>query len=357
MKNKLTGKDRIRLALEHETTDRIPIGMLCGGINQPALKNFDHFLKKQEGIDAAAYINSFLDIVEIWSFDIGPKMKNGYDVMGVQRKDVSFGEGSYSEIAHFPLMGAQTLEEIKNHPWPDTSMFDYSMVPALINERNPDPSKATILGVANPFETAWSIRGFEQIFLDMMLQPEMAHELMKRVNDFFIEHFVKFIKASKGKIGYAFTADDVAGQDGLLLQPELYREFIKPYHTKLNAALHEAGVKIFYHSCGSVTNLVNEIKETGIDALQSLQFNAENMDPKFLKENYGKDISFEGGMCVQKVLPFGKQEDVIEMAETLIDELGKNGGYVFGPSHYVQAGTPPENIYAMFEKAQNYYPF
>ncbi len=358
MKTKpLTGKERLELCLNHETTDRIPIGMLCGGINPYAKSQFDAYMKKKRNISADTYIDSFLDIAELWSFDIIPEKEKKIDVFGVERRKVSYGMGFYEEIAHFPLRDAASLQPLKSYSWPDTGNFDYSLVQGLINEKVPDKNKAIILGVANPFETVWSIRGFDQIFMDMMMNPEMVHYLMDKVTNFFIDHFQQFIHAAKGEIQYAFTADDVAGQDGLLFSNDFYSEFLLPYHTKLHEALHHAGVKIFYHSCGSVTNMVKDIQESGIDALQSLQFNAKNMNPSYLKEHFGKTLCFEGGMCVQKILPFGPTDEVVLSAENLIKVLGANGGYVFGPSHYIQDGTPPENIEAMFETALHYYPY
>jgi len=355
--SELTGKERVRLALEHKTTDRIPIGMLCGGINPPAMRQFDALVIQEKGMTASAYIHGLLDIVEIWSLDIGPDPKDGVDVFGVKRGAISYGEGSYEEIVHSPLKEALTIADISNHTWPDTSLFDYSQVPAMIRKKADVNHQAIILGVANPFETAWAIRGFEQMFMDMMLAPDIIHAIMDRVTCFFEEHFTRFIRASGGIIEYAFTADDVAGQSGLLISEVDYSTFIKPYHTRLNKTLHELGVKVFYHSCGAVTDVVPALMATGIDVLQSLQMSAEGMDPDFLKTAFGDELCFEGGMDVQQWMPNEPVDGIREKSRKLIRVLGQDGGYVFGPSHYIQAGTPPENILAMFETAREYYPY
>ena len=81
------------------------------------------------------------------------------------------------------------------------------------------------------------------------------------------------------------------------------------------------------------------------------------MDPQHMKDNFGKVLCFEGGMCVQKVLPFGTIDEVREECRKLISILGKNGGYLCGPSHFIQAGTPAENIAAFFDEAMGFYPF
>ena len=91
--------------------------------------------------------------------------------------------------------------------------------------------------------------------------------------------------------------------------------------------------------------------DMGIDCLQALQFSAERMDPVLLKERYGDRLSFEGGISVQTTLAFGSVEQVEEEVRERIRVLARGGGYILGPSHAIQAGTPPENIAALFDTA------
>ena len=88
--------------------------------------------------------------------------------------------------------------------------------------------------------------------------------------------------------------------------------------------------------------------------LQALQFDAKGMDPIVLKREYGDRLCFEGGVSVQSTLPFGTPDDVREEVKARIDVLGREGGYILGPSHAIQAGTPPENIVALFDTAASY---
>ena len=60
---------------------------------------------------------------------------------------------------------------------------------------------------------------------------------------------------------------------------------------------------------------------------------------------------------MQQTLPWASEEPVRDETMQLIDVMGQGGGYILGPSHAIQAGTPPENIIAMFEPAGSYYPF
>jgi uroporphyrinogen decarboxylase len=133
-----------------------------------------------------------------------------------------------------------------------------------------------------------------------------------------------------------------------------WEEFIKPCHVRLNRTIHEFGVKVVYHSDGDVMKAVDGLIDMGIDVLQALQFSAGRMDPVVLKSEYHDRLAFEGGVSVQTTLPFGTAADVKAEVENLITVLGRGGGYILGPSHAIQAGTPPENIVAMFDTAASF---
>ena len=114
---------------------------------------------------------------------------------------------------------------------------------------------------------------------------------------------------------------------------------------------------LFFHSCGNVRPYLPSFIDMGIDVLQALQFSADGMDPVELKNRFGNRLSFEGGVCVQQTLPWGTVEEVRAETVELIKTLGKGGGYILGPSHAIQAGTPPQNIAVMLDTAASYYPF
>ena len=116
-------------------------------------------------------------------------------------------------------------------------------------------------------------------------------------------------------------------------------------------------VRVIYHTDGAVMDAVDGLIDMGIDVLQALQFSAKEMDPAVLKRRFGDRLCFEGGVSVQTTLPFGTPEEVRAEVEELICVLGKDGGYILGPSHAIQAGTPPENIVALFDAAMGHYPF
>ena len=341
-------------ALDHQETDRVPIAMVCGGINPPALRALDDFLLKDRGIGAQDYIDTFLDVAEVWVTGV---FGQEWDMWGVGRKDVSYGEGSYSEIVHYPLRDLHSLQEIRSYSFPrvkDMAVDEWAgEIRALRKQRD----QSIVLANANLFETTWYMRGLEQAFEDMLLRPELIHSIMEPVTTFFTDYFYAILKRCPGEIDMVFTADDIGQQDALLLSLDMWEEFIKPYHVRINDMIHEMGARVIYHTDGAVSEAVPGLMDMGRDVLHALQFSAARMDAQELKDNFGEKLCFEGGMCVQKVLPFGSVEEVRKETRRLISILGKKGGYLCGPSHFIQDGTPPENITAFFDEAQSFYPF
>lgn len=356
-KETLSSRERVRLALQHQTTDRIPIALVCSGINSPADLAFDLLLRRERGIDLKTYLETIVDIRNVEPAYKGPTLASGEDQWGVRRLAQSFGEGVYEEIAFYPLAEAKTVGDLEKHRWPSTDWFDYRALNDSIHHAQVDGEHCLMVSNGNIFETAWYMRGFEQIFLDLVLNPDFVHALLEKVTGFYIQHFRKMLEVADGHVDLAFTADDIGGQNGLLMSLKTWETFLQPCHRRLNQAIHEFGVKVVYHTDGSVASAVPGLIDMGIDVLQALQFSAKGMDPQNLKTLYGERLCFEGGASVQTTLPFGSAKEVRQETCELMRILGREGGYIFGPSHSIQAGTPAENIYTMFETALNEYPY
>ena len=347
----MSHRERVRLALEHRETDRVPIATVCSGINRPAHEALQRWLARERGTSVEAYLEPLIDIKGVGPDYVGPALASGTDMWGVHRSPVSYGADAYMEIDRYPLAEVKDAADVAAHRWPSTDWFDYSALPQRIAEAQAGGEYCLMLANGNIFESSWYMRGFERIFMDLATQPELAHAIFERVTDFFVAHFRKALAAAGGEIDLVFTADDIGGQNGLLMSLAMWEEHIKPWHVRLNRAIHEFGAKVIYHSDGAVMDAVPGLIDMGIDVLQALQFDAKGMDPAALKRNYGDVLCFEGGVSVQKTLPFGTPEDVRAEVCRLIDVLGRDGGYILGPSHAIQAGTPPENIAALFDTA------
>lgn len=360
LKEQLTPRDRVLIALQHMETDRIPMS-LGFGINKPAHYKLQEYLGLKNKRDLDDFLLKYSDIRNIEPDYIGPTDRNLVladgtlvDEWGVYRKMVSYGDGEYAEICHHPFAEINEISELEQYQWPSADWFDTSNIKEKIKEINKEKEYAFKIGIGLIFEHAWYMRGFERMFMDMADHSELAFEILRRVTDYYIALFTKIAQAAEGKLDLVFTGDDIAGQQGLLMSPNIFQEMIKPHHKRLNKAIHEYGAKILYHSCGAVSKIVPDYIDMGVDILEALQFDAAGMDPKELKENYGNKLCFHGGISVQTTLPFGTVDDVREEVKERINILGKDGGYIIAPSHAIQAGTPPENIMAFLETAHQH---
>jgi len=344
-------RDRVLTALCHQTADRIPIAMVCSGVNPPARRALTELLERTRGLTVEQYLDPLIDIATVSPRYIGPALADGADHWGVIRRPQSYGSGSYDEIDHYPLASAQSVADLDDHPWPQADWFDYDSVWSQIEQLNAIEPRAIMVVGGNIFERSWYMRGFQRMLTDLYIQPDLFAMVMSRVTAFNLEYARRILDAGRGMIDLVFTADDIGGQRGLLMSLDMWHEHLFPYHAKQNALVHELGARVIYHTDGSVMEAVPGLIEMGIDVLQALQFDADGMDPRVLKSEYGDRLCFEGGVSVQRTLPFGSADEVREETLERIRVLGQNGGYILGPSHAIQAGTPPENILAMFDSA------
>ena len=185
-------------------------------------------------------------------------------------------------------------------------------------------------------------------------EKETCHEMMNRS----VESSIRCLSQIHQAIGdtcfaWGIAADDSGTQRGEFIAPELWAEMIQPHYKKLCDWIHQhTQMKTFFHSCGSVHNLIPHFIEAGIDILNPVQISATRMEPARLKREFGDKLSFWGGGCdTQSVLPRGTPEEVREHVRENMQVFGLGGGYVFNQVHNIQANVPTDNILAMFETA------
>jgi len=197
------------------------------------------------------------------------------------------------------------------------------------------------------FERAWSLMGMENLMLNMLLEPEFIHELLDRIT----EYNIKVIEnaASLG-VDCVHLGDDWGSQNGLLISSEMWREFIKPRLAYTCKIAKDKGLLISLHCCGKVDELFPDMIECGVDVFDPFQ--PEVMDIFALREQYRNQLAFWGGLSVQKTLPYGTPQDVIDESKKILAEIAPGGGYIFSPSHSLTGDIPVENIKAFLDVAQ-----
>ncbi len=356
----MTPKERIRQALEHRQPDRVPIGYVATPEVNDNLKKYlgldnDKSLLKRLGVDYRWVTPGYKGPKELLFEDCWDKP--GIDIWGVERKNVSNAYGTYREISNFPLKDIKDAGELEDYPWPEIDWIDFDILGDKTKELDEEDEYWIILNAMSGsiFEMSWYMRGMEQFLIDLLISPEIAAGIIKRLYQFAIDSIDRAIEATDGRIDMVFFADDVASQEGMLISVDTWREMIKPWHKGFYEKAHSLGTKTAYHSCGAIEPIINDLIEIGLDLLNPLQFSARGfLSPQELKNKYGNRLSFLGGMDIQKVLPFYSPEGIKKETERLISILGKDGGYIIQATHNIQPDTPPENIVAMHDTAMAY---
>jgi len=203
------------------------------------------------------------------------------------------------------------------------------------------------------YETCWYLRGLEQWFCDLLTNPEFCEAMLDQTLKYWLDWFRLFLDEAGDLVDVIMIGDDLAGQDGPLFAPAVYRLLVKPRQRRLVEFIRSrTRAKIWYHTCGSCAAFVPDLIDNGIHILNPVQVSARNMDPLVLKRLFGRDLAFWGGGCdTQRVLPRGTPPEVAADVRRNLEAFKPGGGYVFSSVHNIQGEVPPENIVSLFDTA------
>jgi uroporphyrinogen decarboxylase len=208
--------------------------------------------------------------------------------------------------------------------------------------------KATLLGV---FDLCCALRGMDTFLMDLMLHEELAQALLERVFAFTYTVYEQLLEEAGEYVDVVEFNDDLGTQENLLLPPDIYRKFVKPYHAQIVELIKKKApnAKVFLHSCGSVYDIINDFIEIGVDILNPIQPYANKMKSDNLKKEFGDKLCFQGGIDLQRAM-IGSTDDVkIEIRER-ITTLGRHGGYVLATANNISGDIPVENVLTLYEE-------
>ncbi len=379
-KETMNSRQRVTKALNHEEPDRVPIdlGGFQTGIHKGAYRELLDYLGIEDEVTILDPVQQLAEpceeLLERFHVDIRYICAHGPDSFhgGIETntrdgrvwhdlKD-EFGivwsmpddRQLYMDISHHPLAEA-AIGTIADYPFPkgdDPTRFTGVREQALeLRNQTPYAISTGIGGVV--YEICWYMRGLERWFIDMMENPAFCEALLEQTLKFWLDYFTGFMAEVGDIIDVVMIGDDIGGQAGPLFSPDFYRKIVKPRQKKLVAHIKSlTSAKIWYHTCGSVAQLIPDLLDNGIDILNPVQISAENMDPQQLKDKFGDKLTFWGGAIdTQHVLPVASPEEIKRHVRKNIEILKPGGGYVFNNVHNIQLGVPPENIVALFDSA------
>ena len=216
---------------------------------------------------------------------------------------------------------------------------------------------AVVSGISGVvYEICWYMRGLENWFTDMMTNPAFCETLIDQTLKFWMDWFRVFLDEVGDVVDVIMIGDDLAGQNGPLFNPEVYRQMVKPRHKQLVQTIKSrTNAKIWYHTCGACTTYIPDLLDNGIDILNPVQISADRMVPAELKKQFGDRLTFWGGAIdAQHVLPIGTPEQIRNDVRKHLEAFKPGGGYVFNNVHNIQAGVPAENILALYDAAYEF---
>jgi uroporphyrinogen decarboxylase len=371
MTKQMTSRERVATALNHQEPDRVPLDIGAGQSTGLVVEAYEN-LQAYTGITGASgWLSKIFRVARLDDAMLArlgsdvrplqlrpprhwqpPASEDGtlIDEFGIKWQQAPLpGGGHYWEQTTFPLAEA-TIADLDRYPWPDP--HDPGRYAGLAEEAADlyDNTPYAILGdcgFKNHWEPVFLLCGMERALTDIVDNPAFTQALLEKIAGLDFAVTRHFLEATGKYLTAIRTSDDLATQSSLMMSPAAYRKLVKPYHQRYFRLIKEyTEARIFFHSCGNIVPLLDDLIEAGVEALNPVQVSAFK-DPAEVKARFGDRLSFWGGIDTQWVLPSGSPEDVREEVRLRIRQFGPGGGFVAASVHNIQPDVPPQNILAM----------
>ncbi len=366
-----TPRERVLAALSHQEPDRVPLSLwgswygVTDRLYFSILETLGWKTVAPFRPDRVHSVNYYDDrILERLDVDvrhvdpgstgatsrIGP---DGVDAWGFEW-DYS---GLYRSVKRHPLEKAG-VDEIRRFPLPDpAAMVDADMVFRRLRTIREMDREYAVIGRAVAsygfFEMAQSLRRHDKLLMDLVLNPDIVHALVERIYESYAALLGRFLEVAGGDIDILeLPGDDFAGNEGLLISPEMFDRFFKDPYRRLvdHARSYNPALKVVFHSDGMIAPLLPRLIEIGVDAVHPLE-PLPAADLAAVKRDYGDQISFMGGIDIRSTMQ-GCAEDVRSEVRQRLDQLAAGGGYILAPANHLQWDVPPQNVFVLYDSAR-----
>ncbi|MDP6734296.1 MAG: uroporphyrinogen decarboxylase family protein [Gammaproteobacteria bacterium] len=373
----ISHRERVQKALNHEETDRVPIDFGGGPATQihpTAYSNLLEYLgfaeenlptsHRGEGqvVAPSERILRYFDVDVRGFYTLEPDSSQGrpiaenkyIDEWGVTWEKSGTLHPYINVLGPLQHISMPVIADIDSIQWPVPD--DPSRIRGLrdrIEHVRTQTDYAVVLNLPNStFALTQRVRGFVETLEDLLLNKAFIEALHERVTDVICGIATLALDEVGDLIDGVSFGDDMGTQSQSYMGIDLYKELVKPHHVRFVDVLHKhTDAKVIIHSDGSVRELLPDFIDCGIDVINPVQVSATGMEPGQLNREFGKYLSFWGGIDTQHVLPWGDENDVMGAVTGRRKDLGKGGGYVQASVHNIQSEVPPENVVAMFETA------
>ena len=354
----MTSKERVLTTLAHQEADRVPINYHSNpGVDGRLKKHFGLEPNDGEGLSQALGVD-FRRIGVPYS---GPKLHEDIPERGVQvdnwgihRRYVEHETGGYWDYCDFPLRDADE-ETVANWPMPSPDNHDFSRVSDACEQNKEYGLFVGGAGLGCIINTAGFHRSMEQAFCDLALDDPAGLLLIDRFLSIQLEVTKRTLEAApKGAIDFMWMGEDLGTQKGPLISKEMLKRHILPRHKLFFDLATAYNLPVMMHTCGSSSWAYEEYIKMGLNAVDTLQPEATDMAPEYLKKQFGGRLAFHG--CISTAGPVATDtvSETIEYCRNTLDIMMPDGGYCFAPTHSLQDNSPTENVVAMYETAKEY---
>ncbi|WP_430817183.1 uroporphyrinogen decarboxylase family protein [Carboxylicivirga sp. RSCT41] len=354
----MNSKERFQKTINRETPDRAPLYVsvtpqvalkLCNKLNEPYQEPLDSMLSTRAShMDLIAKLGADAVGITVCAPINNPTIELGDSIIKNEWGMIFKDTGKYNEFHEFPLAHAQTAKDIEEYGFPDPfAIGRWDAAQKTIDKYGKTHGIIADLETTL-FETAWYLVGLEKFMMDMMMEADYINPLLDKIQFIHTEYGKKLIELGADVL---WCGDDFGSQTSLMMDPDSFRRYFKPRIKAMFAEFKNVNpnIKLAWHSCGAIKTIIPDFIEVGLDILNPIQPLATGMEPQELKDTFGKELIFFGGMCVQDLLPNGTPEEIKAEAIRRAGILGKDGGYIIAPAHNIQEDTSVENILALFE--------
>lgn len=351
----MTSRERVLTTLGNSEPDHVPVNYQANpGIDRRLKAHFglapidDEGLRRVLGVDfrsvRAPYVGPPLH-AEIPDRRVNPWW-------GYRTRWIEHDSGGYWDFCDFPLRDADE-EEVARWPLPSPDDYDYAAVPPLLSA-NEGFAINGAAGYGDIINGNGFLRGTEQTLVDLITDNPAGLLLAQRRMSIQLEVTARTLEAARGRIDFLWLGEDLGTQIGPLISLELFRRHIRPQYQPFCDLARSYGIHVMVHTCGSSSWAYEDFIEMGVTAVDTLQPEAREMAPAYLKSRFGGRLAFHGCISTAGPVAYGTPPEVVAYCRQTLETMMPGGGYCFAPTHELQDNSPTENVLAMYETARRF---
>jgi uroporphyrinogen decarboxylase len=343
----MTRRELVLASLRHEAPERVP-AYVNNVVDWEPYASYYSVSSVPQLLDVLG--NSIISFAPTYKpAGVDPDARTGaLSVWGVPE----YASLTYSDSVPRPLARAETVSDVEAFDWPDPADWDFD---EMRGDLVAEGEHARMSSRWQPvFSRLCEVFGMEQALVNMYANRRVIESALDHIAAYYDAYFCTLLETCGDRIDIFALGDDFAGNTGLFIPPDLWRELFKPLYSRWIGMAKQRSLLTLMHSCGRIIDVVPDLIDIGLDAWETVQTHLPGQESSHLKKLYGRHIAFVGGIDTTHVLGRASPKEVREHVTTQIGILGENGGYICAPDHTIMSEVPVENVAALYETCSEF---